>query len=543
LAGNNTSSDVSGEILLGGQQVPPTVLREQMSYVMQDDSHLPQLTVRETFNYAALLRLPADMSEIEKLDRVEWVLSELGLRNVANTKVGGGYVRGVSGGERRRVSIGVQLLKDPKILLLDEPTSGLDAFNANNIVSTLSKLSQKNKTIIFTIHQPRSDIFPLLDSVLLLSQGRTAYFGRRDEIIDYFSGLGFPCDIYSNPLDYYIDVVSVDRRSDVLEKTTVERLENLVESYQRSPQTAKAQTLITNSTLTPVDKSILFNVRKKPSFWKIVPLLAGRLIVNLNRSFSAVYDRVTQTPLFGFLMWIFIIHFGNDQTSVQNRTGFLYEVVSGPLFIGMINAVALFPEARNLYYRERVDSLYSGTALVLSYILSFLPYSLASIVLFSCLSYWATGLYPSFARFCIFFVCTFILHIFGEIMTIFFLGTFYDPNQANSATSLVIAISALLGSGFLRSAEKLPEVLRYLGYGTIFKYASEIIYANEFEGLELTCSPLLPCEYPTGDDYLNVMYPGATERFGLNFAIITIITVGMIFVSSFVFTLNRTKLR
>ena len=88
-------------------------MREHFGYVMQDDSHLVELTVRETLTYSALLRLPANLTYNEKLARVEEVLSDLGLRNVANTKVGGGYVRGVSGGERRRVSIGVQLLKDP----------------------------------------------------------------------------------------------------------------------------------------------------------------------------------------------------------------------------------------------------------------------------------------------------------------------------------------------------------------------------------------------------------------------------------------------
>jgi len=188
----------------------PQMLREQSGYVMQDDSHLVRLTVKETLTFSALLRLPAEMPKKEKMDRVDRVLGELGLWNVAETRVGGGFVRGVSGGERRRVSIGVQLLKDPslfsllfsllfspllsspllssplcklnssfpflpaEILLLDEPTTGLDAFTANNIVTTLSNLAKQNKTVIFTIHQPRSDVFPILDTVMLLSQGRSA---------------------------------------------------------------------------------------------------------------------------------------------------------------------------------------------------------------------------------------------------------------------------------------------------------------------------------------------------------------------------------
>ena len=263
-------------------------MREHFGYVMQDDSHLVELTVRETLTYSALLRLPANLTYNEKLARVEEVLSDLGLRNVANTKVGGGYVRGVSGGERRRVSIGVQLLKDPcnppllpaftslfnlsnlrfhlflpAILLLDEPTTGLDAFTANNIVATLSKLAKRNKTVIFTIHQPRSDIFPLLDVIMLLSQGKAVYFGPRESIIDYFSAASFPCDIYSNPLDYYskphlyfpallsqgfkslaflsfsllllaVDIVSLDKRSETRQWDTTDRLEKLLVHYRQS---------------------------------------------------------------------------------------------------------------------------------------------------------------------------------------------------------------------------------------------------------------------------------------------------------------------
>jgi len=203
LARNNTSPGVTGDILVGGRALDPRMMREHFGYVMQDDSHLVQLTVRETLTYSALLRLPANMSQAEKLRRVDEVLGDLGLLNVADSRVGGGYVRGVSGGERRRVSIGVHLLKDPPILLLDEPTTGLDAFTANNIVSILSKLAKKNKAVVFTIHQPRSDIFPLLDIVMLLSQGQTVYFGPRAEVVDYFAGAGYPCSIYSNPLDYY----------------------------------------------------------------------------------------------------------------------------------------------------------------------------------------------------------------------------------------------------------------------------------------------------------------------------------------------------
>ena len=153
-------------------------MKQIAGYVTQDDHLLSNLTVRETLTYAALLKLPRNLSTDEKLKQVEAVIQELRLTKVANTLIGGPFIRGVSGGERRRVSIGLQLLTNPSnqnliseskiwigVLFLDEPTSGLDSTTAHNVVDTLLKLARRNRTVICTIHQPRSDIFAMFDQV------------------------------------------------------------------------------------------------------------------------------------------------------------------------------------------------------------------------------------------------------------------------------------------------------------------------------------------------------------------------------------------
>lgn len=174
--------------------------------------------------------------------QVDDVIAELRLRQCANTRVGNTYVRGVSGGERRRVSIGVQLLWNPGegggcrvgtrgpvsptwlglasssrrpadlpgfslcwegILILDEPTSGLDSFTAHNLVKTLSRLAKGNRLVLISLHQPRSDIFRLFDLVLLMSSGITVYLGAAQHMVQYFTAVGYPCPRYSNPADFY----------------------------------------------------------------------------------------------------------------------------------------------------------------------------------------------------------------------------------------------------------------------------------------------------------------------------------------------------
>ena len=177
-----------------------------MGYVLQHDHLLPNLTTRETLMYAGLMKLPSHMSKSRKLEVVDKVLMELGLRDCAETRVGGdGKHPSISGGERRRVSIGVQMLTDPSILFLDEPTTGLDSFTANKLMTALSSIAHNsNRTVICTVHQPRSDIFQLFDYVMLLSKGQVVYFGEsRNVILSYFERIDYPCPEDMNPADFF----------------------------------------------------------------------------------------------------------------------------------------------------------------------------------------------------------------------------------------------------------------------------------------------------------------------------------------------------
>mgnify|MGYP001319860274 CR=1 FL=1 len=121
--------------------------------VLQHDVFYAELTVRETITLSALLRLPQSMPREAKLQRVEDIITELGLRKCADTVVGNDLLRGVSGGERKRCNIGTELVVDPSLIFLDEPTTGLDAFNAQNVMQTLLALAKAGRTIVCTIHR------------------------------------------------------------------------------------------------------------------------------------------------------------------------------------------------------------------------------------------------------------------------------------------------------------------------------------------------------------------------------------------------------
>ncbi|MBA0837516.1 hypothetical protein Goarm_009667, partial [Gossypium armourianum] len=194
--------------LLANNKKPTKQMAKRTGFVTQDDVLYPHLTVRETLVFCSLLRLPNTLSTKEKISVAETVLSELGLSKCENTIIGNSFIRGISGGERKRVSIAHEMLINPSLLLLDEPTSGLDSTAAHRLVSILGSLAQKGKTIVTSMHQPSSRVYQMFDSVLVLSEGRSLYFGKGSEAMSYFESIGFSPSFPMNPADFLLDLAN-----------------------------------------------------------------------------------------------------------------------------------------------------------------------------------------------------------------------------------------------------------------------------------------------------------------------------------------------
>jgi len=209
LARKNKRGTTTGDFYVNGEKVSDNDFRSVIGFVDQDDTLLPTLTVHETIMDSAMLRLPRDMSLDSKRQKVEDVERQLGIWHIKDQVIGSeeGNGRGISGGEKRRVGIACELVTSPSILFLDEPTSGLDAFNAFNVVECLVDLVKTyNRTVVFTIHQPRSNIVALFDQLVLLAKGRTVYSGPFQKCQPYFDSLGYPCPPGFNIADYLVDL-------------------------------------------------------------------------------------------------------------------------------------------------------------------------------------------------------------------------------------------------------------------------------------------------------------------------------------------------
>lgn len=208
-------------------------LKRNSAYVEQDDVFLRNISVREALIYGAMLRLPSSVSIKDKLKMVELVMEEVDITKCANTKIGSnGFSKGISGGERKRLSIAMELLSNPSVLFLDEPTSGLDASTALTMIKLIKKLASNGRSIIITIHQPRSDIVAQFDKVLLLARGNVAYFGKASQVTTYFKSIGYKCPMHYNMADFAIDLVSetIDMNcKDLVDK----RITHILDSYSK----------------------------------------------------------------------------------------------------------------------------------------------------------------------------------------------------------------------------------------------------------------------------------------------------------------------
>ncbi|XP_059841696.1 ATP-binding cassette sub-family G member 5 isoform X1 [Hypanus sabinus] len=519
-------ANLIGDVYVNGCKLKKEDFHNYFSYVLQSDNLLSYLTVEETLTYIALLTLCGDTNAIK--EKVKSVMLELSLNHVANQVIGGRVFRGISGGERRRVSIAAQLLQDPKVILLDEPTTGLDSMTSNQIIHLLSELAHKNRIVILSIHQPRSELFKLFDRIAIMSCGELVFCGGTEDIVEFFASCGYQCPEYCNPFDLYVDLTSVDTRSKEREIETYSRVQEISTSYQNSRIFNDALQLIDAAKKTKQLTSIRFKNTASPSILFKLWILIRRIVRNLSRNKTGILMRLSQNLLYGLFIVFFLMRLNNDASTgaVQDRIGIIYQSIGASPYTGMLNAVALYPSLRSISDQESSDGIYQRWLMLMAYIIHILPFSIISVAIYSTFVYWTLGMFPVWERFGCFLAVLIVPHLVGELLTLILLGVVQNPYIVNSAVALINVAGILVGSGFLRSAEEMPELFRWLSYLTFQKYGVEVLMVNEFYGLNFTCgngaqtSPnttSASCWLTQGVQYLDVTYPGAPSRFVFDF--------------------------
>merc|ERR1712142_1402784 len=386
----------TGTRLANNVEVTPNSLTAVSAYVQQDDLFIGTLTVREHLKFQSLVRMDSDIPTKQRMERVEAVIHELGLSKCANTVIGkAGEVKGISGGQMKRLAFASEVLTNPSIFFCDEPTSGLDSYMATSVVETLRALAKQVRTVICTIHQPSSQIFQLFDKILLMAEGRTAYLGDVDTANTFFSDCGLPCPTNFNPADHYVQVLAVvPGEEDVSRK----RIDSVCREFNASAQGLELDKL---SSVVP-EKATSSSKKTSPykaSWWVQFTALMWRSWLSVIKEPLIVKVRIMQTIVIALILGA--VYFGQELTEegVMSINGAIFLFITNMTFSNMFAVINVICIELPIFLREHFNGMYRTDVYFLTKQLAELPLFLVTPVIFVGIMYYMVGLNPAFERF------------------------------------------------------------------------------------------------------------------------------------------------
>ncbi|CUM48721.1 unnamed protein product [Debaryomyces tyrocola] len=457
----------------------------------QDNSLISSLTVRETLYYQAKLRISHE--EHHKIPVIiNTLIRTMGLNDCAETLIGSESVKGISGGEKRRVSIAIQLLSKPKIIFLDEPTSGLDSTTSVAVLGLLDNLAEVyGTTIIMTIHQPNEDMFNKFGSVLLLARGgRPVFNGSTKSIREYLTDAGYPLPNDKNIADHILDIVSQSLEEDNTD--TQSRINYLVNRWEMKHSSNDTNSVLANETI-DLEK---YQHTKQP-FFVTFPVITKRQFINSVRSKDVLIARAGQTIFMTIVHTLFFAPLRNSEEGVNNRLGLIQEVLN-LYFIGFFNNVTLYPVERSLFYQEYKDGIYGPLEFNLSYLLNELPTEIIPCLFFAALLVFGVGLPRTAGMFFSMFFTGVAAINCGESLGILVSSIFTHLGLAINILASVIVIAIFMGGTM---SLHMPEFFKAWNYINPMKYAVGICAKLGFENQQFECA-LGTCTLDTGDNVL-----------------------------------------
>ncbi|KAI8322724.1 P-loop containing nucleoside triphosphate hydrolase protein [Martensiomyces pterosporus] len=545
LAGRVQGGRLYGDIKFNGMPRNPHTFKRMLAFVEQDDLMFASLTVEETLLASAHLRLSNEKyTEEEKRERVSTVLRQLRLTHVKDTKIGGYGERGVSGGERKRASIGTELVTDPSILVLDEPSSGLDSSSAEMVVTLTREMSrQRNLCTMMTIHQPSAEMVAKFDKLILLSQGKLVYMGPAAQALPYFEHLGYP-STNPNPANFFIDLMTIDFSSDQMMCESEKRVQTLVDSFVgfrasggRLPKrtqlvtsesfasaattgsvepgamaslekgnlaeiASRSQSYVATQDITAEEANlVIYEAPPLNSWLSEVLVLLKRDWLLCTRNKALLFGLLAQCLVTMIFLGFVFFQLGNTQSSVQNRIGALFSLTVQCTFPVIIPVMTVIMQGRAILLRERSGGTYRMTSYFVSKSLSFFP------LVFCPFYVMYTGIY-------------FIAHFQYDVAK-FFIGLANISAILLAALGFAFAMSMLvrnlevahiiapvtlgtlmLFAGNLSNAYAITPVLRWIKYLCIYYYAYSGFVQNEFGGLRFSCDEKSAICYHRGEDVI-----------------------------------------
>jgi len=472
-------SSFTGELSVNGDRTDAALmkqLRRKVAYVKQSDLFFDHLTVRDQLTYTALLRLPQALTRVEKYAAVDDIIDTLGLNKCADTTI-----TLLSGGEKKRVNIGTELLTDPSVIILDEPTSGLDSTTAVALMSMLRGLAKRNgKTVLTSIHQPSSAVFRSFDKLMMMANGHVVYFGTPTDSLLYLKNLNLECPSGYNAADHWMDLLVIDSATDESGRASTDANDGIVITQVLQGKNATSLLISAWSGETVAKKndesinqssssSLTFgDVKKFNTTW------TAQLTVLMHRSMknsrSAIFTplNIIKSACIGLMMGLLWFQMEYTESRVNDIVSYYFFTMTYWVFDSMFSALMSFPTERKIILKERASGAYHLSAYFLAKTFSEAPTRLALPCFYMVISYWLAGVNNNFLVF-LGSTCTTLLSVLaGESFGLIIGVTVTDPDRALSVMT-VTSLSLMVVGGFF--VQNIPSFISWIKYLSPFKYA------------------------------------------------------------------------
>jgi len=509
---NNLTFRIDGDLKVNGRSVEPWRMRPQVAYVMQKDEFFATETPRESIFFSARLRLPAKhLSMLEERGQIHRqimdLLESLGLAGCCDRAIGGASLNGISNGERKRVSIGVELITRPSIVFLDEPTTGLDSFSAWQVMRIVRNLADSGCTVICTLHQPSSEIFAMVDRVICLCHQHAIYQGKATEIPRWLERSGYKCPPEYNPADYVMFLMETEPRDRI---QVMGEMGGISRGCSFNPSAESSH--FSKMEPSKMRKSFLLQVRcLTQREWRNLRRDSGSLKLRflltafLSILFSLVFMNIGEHPVllemqrqigpWGTVKWLqsprmrFVRRLAVRtvkpevallRQQLQTELEYHYKAVVQVGFVAMFSAcqptILSFPLERPVFLREFSANMYGTVAYFISKMLLEVPLGAAQALLALLVSHRLMRFQGDFVEMwltvCLLNACSVSFSLL--------IGTIVRFPRESGAIGPLVFVPQLMMSGTFIPVQAIPLYLRWMQYFCFLQYAVKMLAIVEF---------------------------------------------------------------
>ncbi|KAJ7318624.1 ATPase [Desmophyllum pertusum] len=482
---NISQMEVRGTVEVNDRPIGKEIM-SMSAYIQQEDLFVGSLTVREHLIFQAFLRMDKNVPDNQRIERVQEVILQLGLTKCADTYIGiPGRLRGISGGEKKRLSFASEIIPDPPLLFADEPTSGLDSFMAQSLIAALQQLAAQGRTIICTIHQPSSQVYAMFDSILLLAEGRTAYMGSRVDAIQYFDNLGYPCPMNFNPADHFVHTLAIVPGD---EENCRKRVQDICDVY--SAHEADLPEPETRERRQDYFKDDVHSPRRSPykaSWCRQFRSVFWRSWLTNNRDVLILRIRLYRSIFIGILIGIIFFQTSINQDGVRNIYGVLFFLVTSTTFTNIVAVAFTFPMELPVFLREHHNGMYRSDVYFLCKTTAEAPAFFIAPLFLITIGYWMIGLRPHVPRFLAAYGILALVST-STVSYAYIISTISANESISTALSGPLTLPLLIVGGFFIDNTTIPGWLSWLKYISWFYYGYEALVINQWDNYgNITC--------------------------------------------------------